>query len=452
MTADERALLAAVVADPADDTVRLAYADCIEEGGNAARAEFIRVQIEAERLHPDSNARAALEERAGALFAEHWVDWWGEVCAAVGLRPPAPKPAGRLGKVAGWFGVRRAPGQPYATTETFDGVRTGVWQNMREHREVVRFPFVGFRRGFPESLSYDRPAEPGPDPVLACWLGTNPLTFLHTVASYFGGPGPYPVGLRTLSVSRAGSGELRLALDHPSLDRLDELRLPSAGPWELSAALGSPRVCRLRRLAVPVRSDHAAAAVAAADLARLEALDVELHADADPGGGRPGVLARSPRLAGLRELRVVVPSGVDSFAEWVRTPDPPDVFRPLTTGPAWAGLRKLTVEADLHADQLAGLLGGATLPDLDELRLVSVFLSREVIDLFVRSPLLKQLRHLAISAWGVDGVSRADLRRLPQMLDLDRIETFAFAPDHDMPGLDELARQLGDRLRHGVRR
>ena len=50
MTDDARALLAAIVADPADDTARLAYADCIEENGNSARAEFIRLQIEAERI------------------------------------------------------------------------------------------------------------------------------------------------------------------------------------------------------------------------------------------------------------------------------------------------------------------------------------------------------------------------------------------------------------------
>ena len=62
MPDDLRALLAAIVADPADDTARLVYADCLQEHGNTPRADFIRFQIEAERLHPDSNTRARLEQ------------------------------------------------------------------------------------------------------------------------------------------------------------------------------------------------------------------------------------------------------------------------------------------------------------------------------------------------------------------------------------------------------
>lgn len=39
-------LLAAVIADPEDDIPRLLYADAMEEDGQTARAEFVRVQIE----------------------------------------------------------------------------------------------------------------------------------------------------------------------------------------------------------------------------------------------------------------------------------------------------------------------------------------------------------------------------------------------------------------------
>src|SRR4051812_7692174 len=105
MTSDLQALLAAVVADPSDDVARLVYADCLEESGNAPRAAFIRLQIEAERHHLYSNARAALEARARALFTEHWVEWWGEVCAATGLEPPAPEPRGRMERLALRAGV-----------------------------------------------------------------------------------------------------------------------------------------------------------------------------------------------------------------------------------------------------------------------------------------------------------------------------------------------------------
>ncbi len=61
---DEAALLAAIAANPDDDTVRLAYADFLDEQGgevNAARAEFIRLHIRAAR--PDSDAPEAVEVR-----------------------------------------------------------------------------------------------------------------------------------------------------------------------------------------------------------------------------------------------------------------------------------------------------------------------------------------------------------------------------------------------------
>lgn len=43
---DGDALLAAILANPEDDNVRLVYADFLQEHGDAARAEFIRVQVE----------------------------------------------------------------------------------------------------------------------------------------------------------------------------------------------------------------------------------------------------------------------------------------------------------------------------------------------------------------------------------------------------------------------
>ena len=46
MSPDESALLAAISADPADDTARLVYADWLDEHAQPARAEFIRVQVE----------------------------------------------------------------------------------------------------------------------------------------------------------------------------------------------------------------------------------------------------------------------------------------------------------------------------------------------------------------------------------------------------------------------
>ncbi|HVK16992.1 MAG TPA: TIGR02996 domain-containing protein [Fimbriiglobus sp.] len=52
MTADERALIQAIIAAPDDDLPRLVYADWLEEHGRPERAEFIRVQCELAQPHP----------------------------------------------------------------------------------------------------------------------------------------------------------------------------------------------------------------------------------------------------------------------------------------------------------------------------------------------------------------------------------------------------------------
>ena len=46
---DDTDLLAAVLADRADDHLRLVYADWLDEAGEPNRAEFIRIQIDIAR-------------------------------------------------------------------------------------------------------------------------------------------------------------------------------------------------------------------------------------------------------------------------------------------------------------------------------------------------------------------------------------------------------------------
>jgi uncharacterized protein (TIGR02996 family) len=71
---DGAALLRAIVEDPADDAVRLVYADWLEENGEPDRGEFIRVQIEMGRLAPDDPAREPLRGRLGKVNAR--MDEW----------------------------------------------------------------------------------------------------------------------------------------------------------------------------------------------------------------------------------------------------------------------------------------------------------------------------------------------------------------------------------------
>ena len=73
---DRRALMAAIIANPDEDTPRLALADWLQEHGDKydqARAAFIRLQIEADR----AGKKASLAEKqakrcANRTFAGGW--------------------------------------------------------------------------------------------------------------------------------------------------------------------------------------------------------------------------------------------------------------------------------------------------------------------------------------------------------------------------------------------
>jgi uncharacterized protein (TIGR02996 family) len=71
---DAQALLHAVCADPDNLTLRLIYADFLEDQGDP-RAEFIRVQCELAGLDEDDDRRTPLEERELALLNKHGSAW-----------------------------------------------------------------------------------------------------------------------------------------------------------------------------------------------------------------------------------------------------------------------------------------------------------------------------------------------------------------------------------------
>ncbi|MCE9562988.1 MAG: TIGR02996 domain-containing protein [Planctomycetes bacterium] len=73
----EAALLRTIRETPEDDTVRLVYADLVEEEGDPARGEFIRVQVALANTSETDPARRPLEEREHELLAENESRWLG---------------------------------------------------------------------------------------------------------------------------------------------------------------------------------------------------------------------------------------------------------------------------------------------------------------------------------------------------------------------------------------
>ena len=449
MTSDLQALLAAIVADPADDVARLVYADCLEENGRAARAAFIRVQIEAARHHPNSNARANLEAEAHALFAEHWVEWWGEVCAAVGFPAPAPNPGGRLGRFAARVGLRRAGGEPYFLPRDGHDARLLLCASTSPQPESLRgFGSVRFRRGFPDGpeLHY------GASDFLPAWVGVSPINSLTLNGAYpeWFHDGPHLAGVRALALGEYDSTVLPLVLNSPHLGALTDLRLEgwalypdertSLQAGELERVVSAPRARQLTRLTVPAVDEPAAEALAgAANLAGLEALEVQvLHdesEDRESAGRRLAALARSRHLAGLKALTLTGGSDAPGLSAVLRNP-------------TWTGLRKLDIELWYSYDSLDPLAEADGLPLLEDVALGGIRLTAAEADALVRSPLLKRLRHFSLRCGPED---RSVLARLAGAVDVARIETFALTlPPLFPPGPDgtaALRKHFGGKLR-----
>ncbi len=72
-------LFAAILANPDDDSVRLVYADHIEETGDAARGQLIHRQIELAKLAPWDRETRSLALACDALLTEHGARWRAEL-------------------------------------------------------------------------------------------------------------------------------------------------------------------------------------------------------------------------------------------------------------------------------------------------------------------------------------------------------------------------------------
>jgi len=84
---DWLAFLAAIVADPDDDTARLVAADFLEENGDTRRAAFIRIQVELARLETAGEGKSLQVDQLRAKervilgpLSLDWKFWSAEAC------------------------------------------------------------------------------------------------------------------------------------------------------------------------------------------------------------------------------------------------------------------------------------------------------------------------------------------------------------------------------------
>ena len=226
------ALHAAVIADPTDRTVRLVYADALDESGDpahAARAEFVRAQIAFEALSEADPARAAGVARCEELFAAHWTDWWRPVCAAVGLPEPYVPKRRLRDRVKRLVRTERRPvGAPYVRSADTPGA-------FSISSDELGFT-AQFIAGFPELL-YVREFPPE---AIARWL---------SLADYFSRwIGAVPLARIRFGMSLHDSSWRML--DGPHLERVADLSFDGLMEPTAQAAARSSHLQNLSALKV----------------------------------------------------------------------------------------------------------------------------------------------------------------------------------------------------------
>ena len=386
---DQAALLAAIVANPDEDTPRLLYADWLDENlpdktpspssGPAARAEYIRVQCRLARLPFDDPDYPELLERE-----EDLAEW-------LAAHAPAEEAAPHLPADLDWFG-------------TFDS---------GEDRE--------FGRGFPEQMHYtDYEDEPRDNidrilPALAEAFANSTARTLNMEDAYgseIAGvvADPVAAGLRGLCVTNTAGDEDDLAVraladsEHLSGLRLLQLTLRPGGDV-------------LRRL---VKAQH---------LGALEALLLDY-----PSAAALRALGEARWFRNLRVLRVWLDNrdALKAVAEFPRMPNLVSLALNGSIGPTTAAVRKFASSgsfprlakleishARLAPEQVALLARGGW--PLRHLKLNRVLVRKAGAEALAAAPFAGTLRVLdladcEISAGGVGALAAsaplAGLRRL----------------------------------------
>jgi uncharacterized protein (TIGR02996 family) len=354
MLSDRDALLAAICANPHEDTPRLAFADWLNENGEDARAEFIRAQCalaQAEDEHDRSYAMYEFLCRVypTGLAATNWERVDPGVKRLIDLHA-------RCGKLLKKHGAKWRPQGP--------GQRRVKW--------------AGFRRGFPHLIELRSEREFGT--FVAGLRGTVPPVelavhdALSRVLDLFDEPGSLdwlaavstsePVGVRELG-------------HRPEARNISALRIGNPGDGEPSipSALGAPYWTGLRSLHL---SDGLVSREAAEALLRL------------------------PNLRTLRHLRLRAYDG------WIADP-----VRTLAVD-GFTELRTLGIEACyLNDDAAEALANCADLKNLRYLELRDNRITGRGVTALLTSPHLTNLVYLGLERNPCAGVDAKNLAKAP---------------------------------------
>ena len=388
---DEGAFLAAIIAQPDDDTVRLVFADWLQEHGQPERAEFIRLQIRESHVPPGSAEGQRLSNKATGLFRKNEKSWLADFPAGLGLY------VSETHFERGFFK------KLHTTAAKFSKIPKRLWakhpiQELELYAargkldRVLALPQLNrIREIILSASSFDK------------GLLASDLNALEIC--------PNLTGVRSLRLITQVGNPLVVALARcPSLRGLECLILSDDNldheGMTVLAKVGADNLRRLKRLKLNSRRISAGMAevlARAPALAELEELSI-LRGDGDDAGriGSAGAaaLARSPHLTKLPELLLehqgIGPEGARALAE----------TRHLT------GLRKLWLGGNpLNAAGVRALVRGPW-TELTELRLNSCELEDDSAEALAESGRLTALTVLdlafnRIGSAGAVALSRA---------------------------------------------
>jgi uncharacterized protein (TIGR02996 family) len=359
------ALHAAVIDAPADRTVRLVYADALDECGahsDVARAEFIRAQVALESMAEDSPERAALVARCRELFAGNWIDWWRPVCATMGLPEPHVPGRGVRERMKRFVRRdRREPGEPYGPHPPACSI------NCDDYGFTAQF--IG---GFPELLYVHRFTLDTLTGLIGTWFSAAPFCRLRVAGrlsefEWDALDGPHLVKLTELVIDELTADIAAVVTRSPHLKPLAALRALPLHPRadEVRMLVHNPTWAGLRSLTLTgVSTPEAVAALA--EHSTLEELEELTFGISEVPELPPAPAIGGPVGFMVAQLWQQVAATLPHPPGPIRWPDYWPALLALARSPVLPRLRRLRIlDADPVANTLTGLFRLLDAPDPD---------------------------------------------------------------------------------------
>jgi uncharacterized protein (TIGR02996 family) len=363
---EREAFIEAIATNPDEDTPRLAFADWLQENGEEARAEFVRLTCALARRpyqwdDPD-------RDRVIGLLSRHLPEWFGELFATVGMPRPTPTrdrtpPWGRWRYGPYSLGHGWGPNDGASVHDPDDEPtpgRDGLFVRSVGEDEDPPIPrpswllsYIGLERGFVNHLN----VVPADGVVWGPLARAFRLEPIHELAIELDSEPDHWLALSDPCLRRVRALQVRLAdtggpvpdctdavaavLADPTLSGVRELGFEGADPRPLSARdLDEPG----QRFAAPELVERVLQSSVANATTRLR-----LHV------GREGAraFASGGALTNLRSLELAH-NGLDPSdrvalnqyrdrLEHLRFDEETFDLGPLLAGPPWARLERLTV-------------------------------------------------------------------------------------------------------------